>query len=203
MSIFCDLYIIEAIDKEFDLQKITSEEIYKNPCKGYKIPYYLAYTYYYYLQDGEKSSLYYKVVSAQDDAPEGAKVLAAIMQGKAGKREKSLYMFLSLAKNIGSDGESCTLMTEELEKTYTYISQNDLALTGEFIRSIEEVSREILPPLSEENEDDILDDTKCTNFLTKAIREVNLMYLEEADARYVIDHSDEISAMTPQTLLTA
>ena len=197
---FCDADMIQKISSEYDLQKIISEEQYRNPCKAYKIPYYLAYIYYYYLQDNENASLYYKVVSAQEDAPQWAKILAAIMQGKAGKREKSLYMFLSLAKSTGSDQESCTLMTQELEKSYNFITQNNFPLIGEFIKNIELLSEQILPVLSEENENEVLDDTKCTNFLTKAIREINLMYLEEADAKYIIDHPGEISAMTPQAL---
>jgi len=62
--------MIQKISSEYDLQKIISEEQYRNPCKAYKIPYYLAYIYYYYLQDNENASLYYKVVSAQEDAPQ-------------------------------------------------------------------------------------------------------------------------------------
>ena len=60
----------------------------------------------------------------------------------------------------------------------------------------------ILPKLSEKNEDDILGDTKCSNFLAKAIREINLLYLEQADARYVLDHPGEDSAITPEKLFS-
>lgn len=79
---FCDEAKIEAIKAEDDLRKIIHEEKYKNPCKSYKIPYYLAYIYYFYLGENLNAAQYYKVVAAQEDAPEGAKVLAAIMQGK-------------------------------------------------------------------------------------------------------------------------
>jgi len=79
---FCDTQKIEEIFSEDDLGKIETEEKYKNPCKTYTIPYYLAYIYYFYKNDGINSSNYYKVVTAQDDAPTSAKVLAAIMQGK-------------------------------------------------------------------------------------------------------------------------
>jgi hypothetical protein len=34
------------------------------------------------MNDNSRAADYYKVVSAQEDAPSGAKVLAAIMQGK-------------------------------------------------------------------------------------------------------------------------
>lgn len=202
MKNFCDADKVALIAVQDDLQKITSDPIYQNPCHSYKIPYYLGYIYYFYLNDGKEASKYYKIVAAQSDAPSGAKVLAAIMQGKGGSREKSLFMFLSLAKSLGSPEESCTFMTEKVEQTYLYISQKDIPLTGELIQAIEADSKIILPKLSEKNEDDILGDTKCSNFLAKAIREINLLYLEQADARYVSDHPGEDSAINPEKLFS-
>ncbi len=123
------------------------------------------------------------------------------MQGKSGDREKSLYMFLSLAQNTGSDdGGVCQALTKELQASYNYIAVQRLPLTGSFVQKLEEVSREMLPKLSEKNEDSLLDDTQCTNFLAKAIREINLMYLSQADKKYVADHPEEVSAHTPETL---
>lgn len=58
----------------------------------------------------------------------------------------------------------------------------------------------MLPKLSEKNEDSLLDDTECTNFLAKAIREINLMYLSQADEKYVSDNPSEVSAHTPEKL---
>jgi TPR repeat protein len=198
---FCDDDKIKAIRSEDNLWEIVNNEKYSNPCKSYKIPYYLAYIYYFYLKDSTQAAEYYKIVSAQEDAPSWAKTLAAIMQGKWWEREKSLYMFLSLAQNTNSEDESCTLLSTRLEEIYKEIKQNNAPLVWEFIRDIELFSHQILPKLSEENEQELLDDTQCTNFLTKAIREINLMYLEEADVRYVWDNPDEISAMNPQRLL--
>jgi len=123
------------------------------------------------------------------------------MQGKWWEREKSLYMFLSLAQNTNSQDESCLFLSVRLEEIYKEIKQNNASLTWEFIRDIELYANGILPKLSQENEQELLDDTQCTNFLAKAIREINLMYLEEADSRYVSDNPDEISAMTTEKLL--
>ncbi len=198
---FCDTEKVRAIKETDDLQAILSDPKYKNPCKSYKIPYYLAYIYYFYLRDGDEASQYYKVVSAQDDAPTGARTLAAIMQGKGWDREKSLYMFLSLAKSVSGAGESCALLTEEIQRVYNNISARNIPLTGELLAQIQYNRDSILPELSEENEDEVLDDTKCTNFLAKATREINLMYLEQADAKYIQDHPGEVSAKTPETLL--
>lgn len=197
---FCDADMVTAIFNEDDLGKIETLEQYQNPCKSYTIPYYLAYIYYFYKNDGETASNYYKVVSAQDDAPEGAKVLAAIMQGKWGDREKSLYMFLSLAKSIETEETACTQMTQELENVYTYISQEKLPLTAELIQNIEITRSIIFPKLTDENELEILDDTKCSNYLIKAIREINLMYIETANAQFEADHPQGLPARNAKAL---
>jgi len=49
----------------------------------------------------------------------------------------------------------------------------------------------------------VLSDTQCSNFLAKASREINLMYLEEADKKYTQDFPEEISAKTPERLFEA
>ncbi|MDP3380880.1 MAG: hypothetical protein Q8S84_05150 [bacterium] len=59
---------IELIKNEDDLQKIWTDEKYKNPCKSYNVPSYLAYIYYYYNHDPQTAALYYKVASAVDDS---------------------------------------------------------------------------------------------------------------------------------------
>lgn len=200
---YCDSEKIEAIKSEDNLQKIISDQVYKNPCKSYKIPYYLAYVYYFYLKENTKAAQYYKIVSAQEDAPSGARVLAAIMQGKWGEREKSVYMFLSLAQSSSWENENCQALSLELQNAYTIIQSRDIPLSGEFIASIENARKTYLPIMTQENERELLDDTECTNFLSKAIREINLLYLEEADAKYTSDFPSEISAMTPEKLFEA
>lgn len=198
---FCDTEKVNSIIQQEDLSKIISEEKYSNPCQSYKIPYYLAYIYYFYLKENTNASHYYKVVAAQKDAPEGARVLAAIMQGKWWDREKSLFMFLSLAENSNSRWDACTVLTKELRSAYTAISRGWYELSSDFIKTLEDTSKLYLPKLSEENEDELLADTECTNFLAKAIREINLMYIETADWEYVKDNPGQISAQTPVKLL--
>jgi len=52
------------------------------------------------MNNPQKASEFYRVASANTDAPIGARTMAAIMQGKTGNREKSIVMFLSLAESI-------------------------------------------------------------------------------------------------------
>lgn len=197
---FCDTDKIELIDMQDNLGMIIQDQKYKNPCRSFMIPYYLAYIYFYYMHDHSEAAKYYKVVSAQDDAPRWARILAGIMQGRAWEREKSLFMFLSLAQTVQQRDEACMILSSEIERIYNlYVSQN-MPLTGEFLRETEILRDQVLPRLSDENEDVILSDTECSNFLTKAIRELSLLYLEQADAQYITDFPDEISAMTPERL---
>jgi len=70
---FCDEGKLELIKKENNLQKIwndNEDNIYKNPCKSYHIPYYLAYIYYFHLNDPKTASDYYKIASANIDSVE-------------------------------------------------------------------------------------------------------------------------------------
>jgi|GEM_PF-594417 len=80
---FCDAKKLEKIKNEFDLKKIWTEEMYTNPCKSYKIPFHLAFIYYFYKKDPAIAAYYYKVTSANKDSVEGSKIMVAIMQGKS------------------------------------------------------------------------------------------------------------------------
>ena len=200
VSNFCNNEKMREIFLEKDLKKIIENSEYRNPCRSFEIPYYLAYIYFYYLKDYTEASQYYKVVSAQEDAPQWARILAAIMQGRWGERETSLYMFLSLAQTVQSKNEACIILSSEIENIYSYLRYENIPVTWELIAQIEMLRDEILPPFNEESENIILADTECSNYLTKAIRELALLYLEEADTRYIIDFPDEVSAMTPERL---
>jgi hypothetical protein len=67
MKNFCDAEKVELIKQEDDLEKIWNDEKYKNPCKQFMIPYYLAYIYYYYKHEPKTAANYYKIASAVED----------------------------------------------------------------------------------------------------------------------------------------
>lgn len=201
ISNFCDDEKIQLIEKEDDLWKITSNEKFTNPCKGYKIPYYLAYIYYFYLKEPHNAALYYKVVAAQDDAPQWAKTLAAIMQGKTGDRQKSLFMFLSLAQSTSNSQDECFVFSQELGNVYSALNSWEILLTGELVKTIENLRLKVFPKMSEENEEELFDTTQCSNYLLKAVREFNLLYLDTADQAYIKKNPEQISAMNPDVLL--
>lgn len=197
---FCNQDIVNAIFKEDDLRKIWKEEGYTNACSSYKLPYYLAYIYFFYKNEPTVASNYYKVASSQDDAPSWARILAAIMQWKWGDREKSLFMFLSLAENVESNASACKQMSQELQQIYIGLANKQIELDGKLIESVQLTRDQVFPKFSEEKEQEILDDTKCTNFLHKAIRELNLLYVEKGNEVFQKNHPKWLPARDAEAL---
>lgn len=183
IKIFCNEKIIEKINKEDNLQKIWNDKEYENPCKSYQIPFYLAYIYYFYKNDPINSSLYYKVASANKDSLEWAKILAAIMQWKGWNREKSIFMFLTLAQNVADtkkvEDKACLQVANEM-KNIKYVDSS-------LIKWLEVTIEKIFWKFDEKKEKQFLDTDSCQNYLNKAAREVNLFYLDEANKKYFKD----------------
>ena len=176
---FCDPEKIKAIGKEDNLTKIWKDETYKNPCKSYAPAYYLAYIYHFYKEDSLSASKYYKIAAANDDSPSWAKVLAAIMQWKWWNRDKSTLMFLGLAKDIEASDQLCSSFAIEMEKFYKTILTEERKLDGQMVSTLERTRNDIFWLFSEEREEELFGDTKCESFVNKAIREINLSYIEE------------------------
>ena len=180
---FCNLKKVKIIWEENNLKKIWTEDRYKNPCKSYDPPYYLAFIYYFYKKDLEKASYYYKIASANEDSLEWAKILAAIMQWKSGNREKSYFMFLNMAKYIESEDKVCSKFASELENLWTWVFSWNIKLSWDLVKWLEE-SREKVFGKFEEDEKEVLSDTKCSNYVNKATREFNLYYIEKANKAF-------------------
>lgn len=197
----CDLEKIERISQESNLQKLLNSEIYVNPCIDYKIPYYQAFTQYFYLKNYEEAAKYYKVVSAQNDAPNGARTLTAIMTGRAWSRETSIKMFLSLAQNIQDSDESCKMLSTELKTAYQILSSQKIWVPADLVKELNIIAKSYTPELTIKNENEIFQKTKCVNYLLKSIRELNLLYLEEGMQRYLTDGWD-LDIITKELLLS-
>lgn len=182
---FCNLEKVELIKKEDNLQKIWTEEKYKNPCREYTIPNYLAYIYYYYKHDPKKAAEYYKVASAIEDWLSWSKIMAAIMSWKWWDREKSYFMFLNIAKFIEKKDEVCLNFASVLENIWTELFINKKTeLNWIILKNIEKERVKLFWEFSEQKEEKILSDTMCQNYINKAIRELNLKYIEKADEKY-------------------
>lgn len=181
----CDPDKVSLIKNEYTLNKLWSEEKYMNPCTEPLIPYYLAYIYYWNKYDWLKSSEYYRITSANNDAPKWSRVMAAIMQWKSWDREKSILMFLSLAESLWTEKTiKCKDFSSYLwDLIYNWI-RNKAKFNWKFIKDVEAVRQDINNKLWEKESESIWDETQCASYLNKAVREMNLAYIEQADAVY-------------------
>lgn len=191
----------ELIKKENNLLKIWSEEKYKNPCKSYKVPYYLAFLYFHYKNDPATASDYYKIASANDDSVEWAKSMAAIMAWKWWNREKSIFMFLNIAESLDtSKDQQCSLFSQELNNVSSWIFlEKKLILSDTLIQNIQNIRTDLFGNFSED-QDKQLSDTECINFLNKANRELNLAFLDQANEKFK-NNNDWINAVDGKELL--
>ena len=189
---FCNEEKMKLIEWEYDLQKLWTQEKYKNPCKSYTIPYYLAYIYYFYKKNPLKSALYYKIASANEDSLEWLKIMAAIMQWKWWDREKSFFMFINIAKFIESNDLICNEFAINLEKIWVWVFKiKNIKLGWNLIKNISSEREKVFWSFDEEKEQDVLSDTKCVNYVNKSIRELNLAYIEKANGVFKKDNNWE------------
>lgn len=196
---FCDEEKLEKIKNEFDLKKIWTEEVYTNPCKSYKVPFHLAFVYYFHKKDPETSAYYYKVTSANKDSIEGAKVMSAIMQWKSWDREKSIFMFLSMAKESEKENKKCQALADQLGNIGVWIINKSIRLDAKLIESIEKTRNKSFWKFNEKREKEFLDDAKCSNYVNKTIREINLLYIEKANEKFK-QKNNGLSARNAQAL---
>ncbi|MDQ7008747.1 MAG: hypothetical protein Q9M94_00470 [Candidatus Gracilibacteria bacterium] len=179
---FCDKDKLEAIKNDelaYDLDELKKNDKFKNPCETYKIAYNLAFVYFFYKKDPDTASYYYRVAYANDDTLEGARMMAAIMKGKGGDRIKSFFMFLNMSKTDDTD-KVCSGFSDILIKN----TQNkNFTLDGYTLKQIEDTRNKIFPEKKDEK-GKILDSTGCEHFLNKAVRELNLIYIENANEIY-------------------
>jgi hypothetical protein len=182
----CDKKKIDLIKKEDNLNKIWTEKKYANPCKDYLIPYYLAFDYYFYLHDPIKASTYYKITSANKDAVEWAKILAAIMRWKWWDREKAFLMFVNIWKSLdNSKDKTCSKFADLLENKVAYPIFRENNLDYRLIKLMNESRDKIFWNNEEDNSKNL--DKQCSNYINKATREINLYYIEQANKKYKKD----------------
>lgn len=188
---FCDVEKVEAIKNEDNLNEIVNNPKYANPCKSYKIPYYLAYIYYFYNNDPSTSSDYYKIAAANHDSVEGAKTMAAIMAGKWWDREKSIFMFLNIAQSLDVENGVCSEFSKQINTVaHGVFTRKEIPLSGQLVKEIEDARNYIFWDFEGTTESEQISDTSCINFLNKANREINLAYIQNAENNYFSQTGD-------------
>lgn len=181
---FCDKNKIKLIKNEENLEKLWNKENYKNPCKTAEIPFSQAFLYYYYLKDNITSSDFYKIASVNDDSLEWSKIMAAIMSWKSWNREKSIIMFLTLVDTLeNQDDKVCEIFSQKLKNISYSIFREWVLLTWKTLKEIEDLRKKYFS-FNEESEKELVLNNNCWNYINKAIRELNLHYLESANKKY-------------------
>lgn len=188
---FCNKEKINLIKNETNLEKIWSDSRYKNPCKSFDIPFWLWFIYYYYLNNPKESSLYYKIASANDNSLEWSKVMAAIMSWKWWDREKSIMMFLTLSDKYTSKDEyekKCSMFSKELQKVSFEVFRKGKTLNWEIVKKINDIRKTDFSFSKEKDDKKIMSSTNCYNYINKAVRELNLAYLDSANSKFFNDN---------------
>ena len=183
----CNMEKIEKISQEFDLNKLYNNQDLKEPCTEAMIPYYLGYVSYWNNNDPVAASKWFRVAGTHAAAPRGAQLMSAIMQGKTGGREKAIVMFLSIAESMDSDPNStCRKVTAELRDILAPAFENQAKLTPAFLKQIEAIRVEAKAELWDKQEEIDRTDISsyCSSYLDKSVREMNLKYIQDADAEY-------------------
>jgi hypothetical protein len=112
--------------------------------------------------------------------------MAAIMPSKWWNREKSFFMFLTLANFLEPNNEVCNWFENELTNLWTWIfTTKELKLDSTTLKNIENIRKE---SFDGQDDEPLLRDTQCSNYINKAIRELNLEYIDQADAKYQQDN---------------
>lgn len=182
---FCDAQKLAMIKKEDDLKKLWSNKEYKNPCKTAEIPSWQAFLYYFHLKNTKESATYYKIASTNDDSLEWNKIMVAIMSGKSWEREKSIMMFLTLAKaNDAKENEKCQIFSRELQKISFMIYREKKELHSEIIKNLEILRVKNYTFNEEEEAKNVIAGNNCNNYMNKAIRELNLQYIENGNKKF-------------------
>lgn len=73
---------------------------HRNPCKSYEIPHYMAFNYFYFLQNAEDSALQYRISAFHDDAPSLTPLMAALVYGRGGEHLKSATLWFDRYLNL-------------------------------------------------------------------------------------------------------
>lgn len=205
MAQTCSKTKIQAIEKTSLLSDIVGNKNLENPCSNGMIPYYLGYIYYFLENNPGQSAYYYKIASAQhDDTPEFARTMYAIMSGKSGDREKSAYLFLSLA--LGDTPSSdCSQAVNQIKTLLSQYSFTELTKSPEYLKALnttfQSIAKVTLEKQGKASTEENITSNTCLSSLGKVVREHNLAYIEEGDNGYVSRYGK--SAKNAKTLRDA
>lgn len=192
MSQSCNQDILKKIEQASNLWDLLDKKELRNPCKNGMIPYYMGYVYYFNENNPAKSAEYYKIATTQDDTPEFARNMYAIMSGKWWERQKSIALFLSLAGNDKTSNSLCTSGIQQMREILGGSNFESVVAGPNFVQAVNKLYRQIAQEVLQEdvNQEDNIMSNACVSSIGKATREVNLAYIEHYDEMYFQQHQE-------------
>lgn len=132
----CDMKKIDKISKlnyqEF-LQAIAEHNPeYRHPCTSDDLAHALAFNYYHYLDNIEKSVLYYMVASFHDDTPKITLSMPAIMQGREGNNKISAFLWYDRLQNNYKEMNKKDIPDDKYEQLKNNVTTATQKMVSEF-----------------------------------------------------------------------
>jgi hypothetical protein len=90
-----------------------------------------------------------------------------------------------MARNIDANDQTCNTLSLEIEKVMNGLKNGSVQLSGGLLAAIANTREELFGEFNEETKEIALSDTSCQNYVNKAVREMNLLYLDLANKAYM------------------
>ena len=155
-----------------------NEEL-KNPCIDGYIPYYAAYVA-DMLGDRKQSYEYYALASANEDAPQAARFLALLIQGKWGNRIEAAMQFLLVA-SAGYDESPFRCHEAAIE--WLSLLRKDSLIDPTILDWAKQAEKNIQEPKDKDNPL-ATSSTNCFDSTNRAIKQIYLQYITEHTKDY-------------------
>lgn len=110
-------------------------------------------------------------------------------------------MFLTLADNLKQNDENsqkCSNFSKELQKVSYALFHQNAQLDGKSLAYVEKLRQDNFPYDEKKSQEKIIQSENCYNYINKAVRELNLHYIETANKKYLQQTGK--NAQTPEEL---
>ncbi|MBX9808938.1 hypothetical protein K2X92_00930 [Candidatus Gracilibacteria bacterium] len=175
MEILCDKQKIEAIKKRPITDDLQSDPGIKNPCASGSLPYYMGFIIQQMGTNKVEASEYYKIASAQDNAPGASKILGILALSSEGDYMASALNFGLIAVN-GYDNSPFTCRS--LSENIILDIGSKRILDNGWIGELEKAEKDINTnqygnsPLANATDN-------CPEMIQKSIKQIYLAYIAE------------------------
>gem|GEM_PF-1436512 len=175
--------IRETCDKEKILKiqsdtpfEILEQENWGEICPNLSLVIGQGFLYFYYLEDFENASKWYKIATLQENAPEGIKMLYSLSLGRSGNAVDAARTFSYFADIYAGEDEECREVNREIQKLLPLLEEK--RLPGEAVKAIENLQQEAFPFVDGDFSQ------SCPVFVQKMLREINIGYLKQEQEKY-------------------